>query len=42
MRITYGEAGDEEREKVCSQLEEYCGLDTMGMVDILGVLHTLL
>ena len=42
MRITYGEAGDEERKKVCSQLEEYCGLDTMGMVDILGVLHTLL
>jgi len=38
MRVMFG-AGKDDRDKVISQLEEYCGLDTMGMVEIVGRLR---
>ena len=31
-KITYGEVSDEERNKVRSDLEKYCALDTEGMI----------
>ncbi|MBE3037593.1 MAG: DUF2779 domain-containing protein [Chloroflexi bacterium] len=41
-RITFGEVDEEERQNVRRNLEEYCGLDTMGMLDIVRVLRRLL
>jgi hypothetical protein len=38
MRVMFTEEGAKDRSKVLKQLEEYCGLDTMGMVEILGKL----
>lgn len=38
QRVTYGDATEEEREKVRRDLEEYCGLDTAGMVWIVEAL----
>ena len=35
-RVMFTEAGRKDRDKVISQLEEYCGLDTMGMMEIVG------
>jgi len=32
LAATYGEMPKEEREKVMSDLEEYCGRDTEGMI----------
>lgn len=40
-RITFGEVSPEERLGVRGQLEEYCGLDTQGMVDIVRKLGEL-
>jgi hypothetical protein len=40
-RITFGDVGEEERRKVRKNLEEYCGLDTSGMVEIVEVLAKL-
>jgi hypothetical protein len=37
-RITFGGVSEEERLRVRDQLEEYCGLDTQGMVDIVRAL----
>ena len=34
LRVMYGDASDEGRERVRRYLEEYCGLDTMAMVEI--------
>ncbi len=34
LRVTFGEVSNAERAKVRRQLEDYCGLDTMGMVKI--------
>ena len=34
LRVTYGQVTDAERGRVRQHLEEYCGLDTMGMVQI--------
>lgn len=34
LRVTFGDADDEERNRVRSALEQYCGLDTMAMVKI--------
>ena len=31
-RVTFGDAGEEERQKVRKHLVEYCGLDTEGMI----------
>jgi hypothetical protein len=42
MRITFGSAAPEERARVRRDLEEYCGLDTLGMRDIIQGLHRLL
>ena len=40
MKVMFGEnIGTEDRQKVTKNLEEYCGLDTMGMVEILRVLN---
>ena len=44
MRVMFTnktEEGKKDRSKVFKQLEEYCGLDTMGMVEILGKLTKL-
>ncbi|HTE89256.1 MAG TPA: DUF2779 domain-containing protein, partial [Terriglobales bacterium] len=41
LRVTFGDAGDEERQRVRRHLEEYCGLDTIGMVRIVVALHHL-
>jgi hypothetical protein len=35
LRVTFGDVSSAERMKVRKQLEEYCGLDTMGMASIL-------
>jgi hypothetical protein len=40
-RITFGGVPEEERLRVRRQLEEYCGLDTEGMADIVKVLGEL-
>ena len=40
-RVTFGNAGEEERRRVFRELEEYCGLDTRGMVDIVRALEEL-
>jgi hypothetical protein len=37
-KVTFCEVDEGEREKVRKHLEEYCGLDTMAMVDIVRVL----
>lgn len=34
LRVTFGGAGEGERARVRKQLEDYCGLDTMGMIQI--------
>jgi CRISPR/Cas system-associated exonuclease Cas4 (RecB family) len=41
LRVTYGEASEAERTKVRRQLEEYCGMDTLGMHFMLESLRTL-
>jgi hypothetical protein len=35
LRVTFGKVEEEERRRVRQQLNEYCGLDTMGMVQII-------
>jgi hypothetical protein len=39
--VTHGQVTAAERRRVRQHLEEYCGLDTMGMVFILGELEKL-
>jgi hypothetical protein len=41
LRVTFGNVSDEERHRVRQQLEEYCGLDTMGMVQIANRVRSL-
>jgi len=41
LRVTFGKATSVEREKVRKQLEEYCGLDTIGMKQIIDKLKKL-
>jgi hypothetical protein len=41
LRVTFREATSVEREKVRKQLEDYCALDTMGMVQIVNALRRL-
>jgi hypothetical protein len=38
MRVMFTEEGKKDKAKVFKQLEEYCGLDTIGMVEIMGKL----
>jgi hypothetical protein len=38
LRVTYGSAAPEERKRVRRELLEYCGLDTMGMVQIVDAI----
>ncbi len=38
LRVTFGEVPKAERAKIRKQLEEYCGLDTLGMMNILKAL----
>ncbi len=40
-RVIFGVATDDERRRVFAQLEDYCGLDTMGMVAIVEALRRL-
>ncbi len=42
FRITFDDVSDEERQKVRKQLEEYCKLDTEGMVEILTAFNNLI
>ena len=37
-RRWFGEVAEEERQRVRRQLEEYCGLDTKGMIWIVAAL----
>ncbi len=39
LRVTFGDVPDEERQRVRRQLEQYCGLDTEGMVWIVHALR---
>jgi len=41
QQVTYGEVVPETRDKVRSDLEKYCGLDTEGMIFIIDELRTL-
>ena len=41
LRVTFGEVSKAERAKVRKQLQEYCGLDTLGMVQIVDHLKRL-
>jgi hypothetical protein len=41
LRVTYGQATEAERQRVRHDLEEYCGLDTLGMVRIVDQLERL-
>jgi hypothetical protein len=41
LRVTFGEVDDKERQSVRRQLEEYCTLDTEGMIWIMGKLREL-
>lgn len=41
LRVTHGDVAAEERQRVRRQLEEYCGLDTEGMVLIVDALRRL-
>jgi Tfp pilus assembly protein PilP len=36
LRATYGQVTAPDRRRVRQHLEEYCGLDTLGMVEIVG------
>ena len=38
MQASYGKASDEERQKIRQDLQEYCGQDTGGMVEIISKL----
>ncbi len=40
-RVTFLNAGEQERRRVFRELEEYCGLDTQGMADIVQALEEL-
>jgi len=42
QQVTYGDVAEEERQRVRAGLEEYCGLDTEGMIWIVDTLLTLL
>jgi hypothetical protein len=39
--VTFGDAAERERERVRRNLEECCGLDTLGMLDIIRALAAL-
>jgi hypothetical protein len=41
LRVTYGQATDAERRRVRQDLEAYCALDTLGMVQIVDQLKRL-
>ncbi|MCX6567042.1 MAG: DUF2779 domain-containing protein [Candidatus Aminicenantes bacterium] len=41
LRVTFGNAGPDEKARVRKQLEEYCGLDTEGMIRIVSALESL-
>jgi hypothetical protein len=41
LRVTYGRPAPDERERVRRQLEQYCGLDTRGMWQIVAALRAL-
>jgi len=40
LRVAFGDADETERERVRQALEEYCGLDTMGMVEVVRSLES--
>ena len=42
LRVAFGDVSDEERNRVRQALEEYCALDTLGMVQIVNQLKRLI
>jgi hypothetical protein len=42
LRVTFGNISDEERAAVRKHLDEYCGLDTLGMVQIVDALRSMI
>jgi hypothetical protein len=42
LRVTYGQVTDAERRRMRRDLEEYCGLDTLGMVQTVDQLKRLI
>lgn len=42
LRVTFGDADAQERARVRLQLEDYCGLDTIGMIRIVEALESVL
>jgi hypothetical protein len=40
LRVTWGDVGDKERQRVRLNLETYCGLDTAGMISIIAALRS--
>ncbi|MGC3959670.1 MAG: DUF2779 domain-containing protein [Verrucomicrobiota bacterium] len=42
LRVTFGKPEPGERERVCHQLEKYCGVDTFGMWQIVSALRNLI
>jgi len=41
LRVTFGDVGEEEQRRVRQQLEDYCGLDTLGMIWMVEALRSL-
>jgi hypothetical protein len=41
LRVTFGDVSEAERQRVRQQLEDYCGMDTIGMIRILDALRKL-
>ena len=41
LRVTHGDVAEDERQRVRQQLDQYCGLDTEGMIWILEALRNL-
>jgi len=41
LRVTFGDVPGEEENRVRAQLEEYCSLDTSGMIAIVAALESL-
>ena len=41
LRVTFGDVPEEEEHRVRAELEQYCSLDTSGMIAIVGALESL-
>lgn len=41
LRVTFSEVSETERNRIRKQLEDYCGMDTLGMIEIVKSLSIL-